>query len=219
MDDTAAAPAAPPAARAPLTPFQALGLALAGGLLVGFTTSFAQGWLPDALSSMANSGGSWSLAAFLLALLGPRRWVSVVIGALALAAMVAGYDLASMLRGYGVAIFYTLFWGTAAVTIGPLLGWGADAVRHRTWWAPVGAGLMSGVLVGEGANGLLRLLETTSPVYWSLSVGAGLALLGWACVRRLRGAGPVLVAVASAAVMAGIVLGVYAGADALLNPV
>lgn len=216
MDDTAAAPAAPPAVRAPLTPFQALGAALAGGLLVGFLTSFAQGWLPDALSSMANSGGSWSLAAFLLALLGPRRWVSVAIGALALAAMVLGYDLASMLRGYGVAVFYTLFWGAAAVTIGPLLGWAADAVRRRTWWAPVGAGLMSGVLVGDGANGLLTLLETTSPVYWSLSVGAGLVLLGWACVRRLRGAGPVLAAVATTAVMAGVVLGVYAGSNALL---
>ncbi|RCV47687.1 DUF6518 family protein, partial [Marinitenerispora sediminis] len=125
-----------------------LAAAASGGAVVGVLTSFGQGWLPGALSSLANSGGSWSLAAFLLALLGPRRWVCVASGALALAAMVLGYDLASLLRGYAVSGVSTGFWLTAALTVGPLLGWGADAVRRRPRLAPWGAGAMGGVLVG-----------------------------------------------------------------------
>lgn len=112
--------ATPPAATA--SPLPALGIALAGALLIGFLTSFAQGWLPAPISSLANASGSWSLAAFLLALLGRRMWVSVGIGVLALVAMVIGYDLASILRGLGISPFYTLFWGAAAVTVGPCWG-------------------------------------------------------------------------------------------------
>lgn len=207
--------ASPPAATE--SPLPALGIALAGALTVGFLTSFAQGWLPAPVNSLANSGGSWSLAAFLLALLGRRMRVSVAIGVLALVAMVVGYDLASMLRGFGVSPFYTLFWGTAAVTIGPLLGWSAHVLRHRSRWAPAGAGIMAGILVGDGANGLLTVLETTSPVYWTLSILAGLALLVWACVRRFPGVRPVLAAVATTALVAGALCGVFAAANHFLN--
>lgn len=104
MDSTATSPAAT------ASPLPALGIALAGALLIGFLTSFAQGWLPAPISSLANASGSWSLVAFLLALLDRRMWVSVGIGVLALVAMVLGYDLASILRGSGVSPFYTLFW-------------------------------------------------------------------------------------------------------------
>ena len=43
-------------------------------------------------------------------------------------------------------------------------------------------GAVSGVLVGEGIFGLTVIANTTSPVYWTLSVLAGLAILvvvGW----------------------------------------
>lgn len=207
--------ATPPTATA--SPLSALGIALAGALLIGFLTSFAQGWLPAPISSLANSSGSWSLAAFLLALLGRRMWVSVGIGVLALVAMVLGYDLASTLRGFGVSPFYTLFWGAAAVTVGPLLGWSAHMLRHRNRWAPVGVGFMAGILVGDGANGLLTVLETTSPVYWTLSILGGLALLVWACARRFPRARPVLTAVATTVLVAGLICGVYATAHHLLS--
>ena len=62
-------------------------------------------------------------------------------------------------------------------------------------------------------NGLLTVLESTSPVYWTLSVLAGLVLLVWACVRRFPGVRPVLAAVATTALVAGAICGVFATAN------
>ncbi|GAB3208629.1 hypothetical protein GCM10027294_19870 [Marinactinospora endophytica] len=201
---------APPAA-SPLASIAALALTVVGGVAIGVLTSFGQGWLPSALNSLANSAGSWSVAALLLALLAPRRWAAVVAGVLALAAMMAGYDLASVLRGFSVSAGVTLFWVTAAVVVGPFLGLTAHALRFRTAFAPYGVGLLSGVLVGEGAYGLLYILATTSGVYWAGSIAAGSALLAWGCVWRFRDARSILAAVAVAAVTAVAFVVVYSG--------
>lgn len=175
---TTSAPASPSALLAPL------GAAVGAGLLTGFLTSHAQGMLPHGLAPLANSAGSWSLVAFLLGMLSPRPWVSAIAGALSLAAMVLGYDIASVLRGFAASPGATVFWLTAAALVGPVLGWGGSTLRLRSRPAPLAAGAMGGVLVGEGAYGLLYIADTTSPVYWSCSVAAGAAFLGWAAVRR-----------------------------------
>lgn len=44
--------------------------------------------------------------------------------------------------------------------------------------------ILSLVLVSEGAFGLVELLGSTSPVYWTLEVVAGAAFLAAAIVRR-----------------------------------
>jgi hypothetical protein len=193
------------------SPLVPLATAALGGLAVGALTSFAQGWLPFALQSLANSSGSWSAAAFLPALLAKRRWVGVVAGVLALAAMVLGYDLASVLRGYSASVGMTLFWLTAAVTVGPVLGLGAESLRRRGAFAPWGVGVLCGVLIGEGVYGFLYILETTSPVYWALSITGGGALLVWACLLRFPGVRPVLTAVADTALTATAFVVVYSG--------
>ncbi|GAA4943667.1 hypothetical protein GCM10023224_28080 [Streptomonospora halophila] len=186
-----------------------LATAVGGGLLVGCLTSYGQGLLPSALAPLANSAGSWSLIAFLLAMRGPRPWLCMLAASLSLAAMVLGYDLASVLRGYAASPVATAFWLTAAVVVGPVLGWGAATVRRRSGLAPAAIGAMSGVLVGEGVYGLLYIADTTSPLYWSGSVAAGTALLAWACVRRFPDPRSILLGTAATALTAAAFVGVY----------
>ncbi|WP_017569947.1 DUF6518 family protein [Nocardiopsis halotolerans] len=188
-----------------------LATAVGVGLVVGYATSYGQGLLPDALSSLANSSGSWSLVAFLLGMLARRPWVSAIVGVLSLAAMVLGYDLASIVRGYGVATSMTAFWLTAAVVVGPFLGWGGNAVRWRTRLTPLAVGAMSGVLVGEGAYGLAYIADTTSPVYWSGSIAVGVAFLVWGGVRRFPDARSLLLASGTTALVAAAFVLVYSG--------
>ena len=91
-----------------------------------------QGVLPSELGSLANSAGSWSLAAFLLALVDRVPWRGAILGALALAAMVVGYAVVTQVRGFPVSTRLVVFWGLAAVTVGPALGVGAAWTRGPT---------------------------------------------------------------------------------------
>ncbi|MFC3996968.1 DUF6518 family protein [Nocardiopsis sediminis] len=205
-----------PHERATRSPLAYLGAALAAGLLVGLATSFGQGLLPDHLNSLANSSGSWSLIAFLVATACPRPRVAAAMGVLALLAMVAGYDIASGLRGYATSLGASAFWLVAAVAVGPFLGLGGSAVRTRSQFAPAAIGAMSGVLVGEGAYGLTVIADTTSPPYWWGSIAVGAGMLGWAIVRRFPAWRPALVATGVTALIAGGFVAAYTAAPLLL---
>jgi hypothetical protein len=50
----------------------------------------------------------------------------------------------------------------------------------------IGAGGIAGLLIGEGAYGLLYIADSTYPPYWWAEIGLGLALLTWTATRRLR---------------------------------
>jgi hypothetical protein len=109
----------------------------AAGFVLGILTSYAQGWLPSEMGSLANSSGPWALVPFGLALLG-RSWRSAsLFGALALAALLAGYVAGSDIRGYATGHSLVLFWGAAAIVVGPLLGLGAH-------WVKTGRGVAAG---------------------------------------------------------------------------
>jgi hypothetical protein len=193
-----------------------LGLVAAAALALGALTSYAQGVLPHGLAPLANSSGSWSLAAFLLAAIARDGRTAAAAGPVALLMMVLGYDLGSLLRGFDPSLPFTAFWLAAAVVVGPFLGLGGHAVRHGTRLAPLGAGAMSGVLVGEGVYGLLTIAGTTSPVYWTGSVVAGVALLAWAVAARFPRVRPALTAAATCAVTAALFVVVYRIAPSVL---
>lgn len=204
------APALPSAAvRSGLGP---TALAAGGGLLVGAVTAYAQGSLPDDVSSLANSCGPWVLAAFLLALPSPRAAVAAVGGAVALAAMTWGYYAADLYRGYPASSAHVLFWLAAAAAIGPVAGASAFWLRTRTpRLAALGAGGLAGLLVGEAGYGLTYIADTTSPVFWTLEMLLGVALLGlgMARVRRVALPDPFL-ALMTAATVALVFPAVYA---------
>lgn len=163
--------------------FAAAAWVAAGGVIVGVLTSIGQGVLPDVLAPMANSAGSWCLAAFALAALavGPTNrpaWLGAVLGALALFAMVIGYALASEVSGHAAGTRLVLFWGAAAVVVGPAVGIAAAWFRGGSSRAAVAAGVIAGILVGEAIYGLTFIAATTPVVYWAgqLVIGVGVAV-------------------------------------------
>jgi hypothetical protein len=182
------------------------------GLALGVLTAYGQEWLPREVGSLANSSGSWALAAFLLALLATGPRVAAACGALALLALLAGYVLGAGLRGYPSGSTLIVFWGLATVFVGPFLGLGAHWVRWgRRTLAALGAGGMGGVLVGEGVYGLAYIADTTYPPYWWGQIAVGVALLCAIAVGRLRSPPLVALSVAVGLVVAAAFVGVYSG--------
>ena len=98
-------------------------------LALGALTALGQQYLPDQLRSLAKGAGSWSLAAFLLALRARRPGSAAACAALALVGLVAGYYATNELRGYPASLTYVAFWTSAAVLVGPVLGLAASWLR------------------------------------------------------------------------------------------
>jgi len=164
--------------------------AVGAGLAIGIATSIGQGLLPDGLAPLANSSGAWCLCAFALALLerNPRR--AALVWFASLVAMLAGYALASELRGYAVGTSMFVRWGVAAAIAGPALGVGAawlrgpDPLRAAAGIAPI-----AGILLGEGLYGLTVVAATTPAGYWVGEVTVGVVLVVLAAVRIRNGPG------------------------------
>ena len=177
-------------------------VAAAVGVALGVATAYGQFWLPSELASLANSSGSWSLVAFVVALRARTPRIAALCGALALAGLLAGYVLGAEARGDPSSRSLMVFWGLAALTAGPVLGLSAHwCARAGDRLVAVGAGVMSGVLVGEGVWALASVADTTYPPYWWAEIVVGLVLLA-AVTRRLTGASVVLAVVVTAGVAA-----------------
>lgn len=187
-------------------------VAVVVALALGALTSSAQGWLPEQVASLANSAAPWCAVAFLLALPARSARSAAAIGALVLGALVAGYYLTSDLRGFGVSTRAVAFWVAAAVVAGPVLGLAAHLVRRgEGLLAGAACGVPAGLLVGESLYGMLFVAATTSPTYWVVEVVAGVVLLVVLAAARLRRRTEVAAAVLTAALVAGVVLGLLAG--------
>ncbi|MXG88899.1 DUF6518 family protein [Nocardioides flavescens] len=199
-------------ARSTRSSLLAVALVAVASLLVGALTSWAQGVLPDALASFANSPSGWTLlTAALVAAARPSLGWGALSGVVSFVALVLGYTLASELRGL---TYDPTLWGAVGVVAGPFVGVAAAAVvGRRPRWAALGAGALSGVLIADGLYGLTVVADTTSPVYWTACLVAG-ALVVLATVARLRTPAAVgLVLVTTAAAVGVLRLG-YAALNA-----
>lgn len=167
-----------PAARAA----RSAAVVVGGSLLLGALTSWAQGVLPDALASFANSPSGWTvLTALLVGTVRPSLPAGAVLGAASFVCLVLGYTVASELRGLS---YDPVLWSVVGVVAGPFVGAAAAAVvGRRPLRAALGAGALAGVLVADAFYGLSVVADTTSPVYWTLCLLAGLALLVVTAVR------------------------------------
>ena len=180
-----------------------IAIVTAGGFAVGMLTSFGQAVLPFEMASLANSAGAWSLAAFLLCLCNAVPSRGLLLGFLALAGMLAGYFVATELRGFPTGRSLVLFWGVAAIVVGPVLGVGAAWVRGtERRRVAAGAAAIAGILVGEGAYGLTIVAGTTSPVYWALQVVLGLGIVIGLSATRLREPASIALCIVLTAVVA-----------------
>ena len=179
---------------------------VAGGLVLGAATSWAQGVLPDALESFANSPSGWTLLTVLMVgVVRPPVALGAVLGVLSFVSLVLGYTVASEVRGLSYDPHDAPEEGVVA---GPFVGAAAAALvgRHVIGTA-LGAGALAGALIADGIYGLTVVAGTTSPVYWVLCLVGGVALVGVVAVRlRTRVAVVTLLAtavVATAVLSAG----------------
>jgi hypothetical protein len=180
----------------------ALAVSAVAGLTLGVLTQLGQSRLPEALHSLVNSAAPWVLVAFAVALLGRTGPVAGVCAVLSLAASEIGYVATAATEGYGSAPTTVVFWLSAALFFGPLVGLAAYFWRTRaTPWGGLGGGLVAGFVGGEGLAAYLTVRGTTSGAYWIAQVLVGLALLafvgrrtsfGWAMAAFAIGVGLLL---------------------------
>ncbi|MCE0536362.1 DUF6518 family protein [Kineosporia rhizophila] len=171
----------------------------------GALTSYAQGFLPDSLSSFANSASGWTLVTVLLIWsVRARPVLAAMLGAAAFVLLTVGYSAASAVRG--LTYDPTLF-SIVGLVVGPFVGIATAWLRERDLRAALATATLSGIALGEAVYGLTVVSQSTSPVYWTLSGLAGLALLGGMVTRRLQGSVDITLALGlTAVVTAGFVL-------------
>ncbi len=176
----------------------ATAIALLGGLLLGGVTSYGQTYLPDAVRSFANSAGGWTVLAFLLIRFGRARLLLAgVLGIVAFEALVEGYRLVSGWRGFFYARPFGGIFSLIGLVAGPVLGVSASLTRYGSRpWRLLGFTPLAAVLLGEGCYGLAVVGGSTSPVYWSLQIGAAVLIIAVAAARIRPGTRVVALAVA-----------------------
>ncbi len=177
-------------------------LCAVGGAAVGVLTSLAQGGvLPAAIASLANSAGAWTAAAFLLALPNRRPRLGLLLGPIALAAMLAGYDLATLARGFAVSSSTIVFWGLAVVVVGPVLGVGAAWARGaEPRRVALGVAPLAGILIGEAVYGVTVVADTTDVRYWIGQAIVGVVAVAWVGARTRSPSATLLCGVCAGAI-------------------
>jgi hypothetical protein len=178
------------------------------GAAVGVATSFAQADLSGNWASLANAASPWLVAPFVAGAVLANRGAAIGAGLMACLVEVAGYYVATPLRGFPVAHNEIAFWTACAVFGGPTFGWAGWAWRHGTARIrPAGAAMPAATFLGEAIGayairlhflgdailfaviGLLQLSAAT------LQSSTRRALVGWTLTLTVLGAvlyGPLL---------------------------
>jgi hypothetical protein len=167
----------------------ALVIAAGGSLVVGGATSLGQQYLPPSVTSFANSAGGWSMLAFLLVWLGRARpWFAWFLGIVAFEGLVEGYGIVSAWRGYFYEDPFSGIFSLIGLLAGPLIGVAASLARYgNRLWSVLAVTPLSAVLLGEGVWGLRTVLDSTSPVYWTIQIVLAAGFLAVAIVARRAG--------------------------------
>ena len=187
-----------------LSPIVGLSAAIAAGVLVGALTAYGQGWLGDSTTSLANSAGPWSLAAFVAARCNRPVLPAMVAAMLTLACCELGYALANEFRGGSNSTSTVTFWLAAAVLAGPPIGIAAAWSTRRGPHRSVGFAVIGGVLVGEGLYGWTTVAATTDWRYWAVESLIGMIVVSVGAARS-RSPRHVLAAVATGTLTATVV--------------
>jgi len=185
----------------------------AAAFLLGGLTSYGQLLLPPEFASLANSASGWAIPTAVLVYVSARGYAEAALGgAAAFVALTLGYAFTSAIRGIE---FDPVTWAVIGAVTGPVVGAAAFAVRREVWPAVVGAGLLAGVLVGEGVYGLTVIADTTRPAYWWVVASLGASLLAVVAVR-LRSVVPALAMLGIAATVAAGFLIAFTALPSLL---
>jgi uncharacterized protein DUF6518 len=186
--------------------FVLLTAAVWGGL-----TSLGQQYLPDDLRSLANASGPW-LAVVMgsIFVARPRPAIAIILGVLGFIVMNEAYGTVSRWRGYFYGGGLSSMWNQIALVVGPVAGIAATWLRSsRELLVALGAAAAAAVLIGEGMYGLTVVSDTTSPVFWSIELAAGVCLVAVTAVLRIRNIAAICVLVAASALGAALFYTVY----------
>lgn len=175
--------------------------AIGGGL-----TAPAQEYLSAQLGSLANASGTW-LAVVMGSILvaRPRLVLAIILGIVGFVVMNESYGLVSRWRGYPYAGGLSSVWNRLAFGVGPVVGVASTWLRSsRPVLVALGAAAPAAVFVGEGLYGLTVIAATTSPVFWTIELVAGVIVVVLAVVLRLRRVGAASVLLAATGVGAAL---------------
>ena len=178
------------------------------GAAVGVGTSFAQADLPGSWASLANAASPWLVVPSVAGALSVRRGVAIASGFLACGMQVAGYYIASALRGFPVAHSEIAFWAACALIGGPAFGWAGWAWRRGTARTrPAGTAMLPATFLSEAIGAYVIRLHYRGDAILFAGIGllfllsasclttASRALLSWTLVLTVGGVviyGPIL---------------------------
>jgi Family of unknown function (DUF6518) len=193
---------------------------LAVAALVGQLTPIGERVLPESLSSMANSSGSWAM--IVIACVYFSRLTGWRAAALALSAFVVMdvcfYAVFDLLGGY-YPHHYLTFWVVVAICIGPLVGLCASWLRStRPRLLEIAVAAPSAILVGEGVFMLVRL-PGVSVLYSVASIVIGVAMFGLLAAYFLRRPSRVVMSLVTSAIAASAFFAIYSLLPLVLDKV
>lgn len=195
---------------APREAVRAALIVLATAAVWGGLTSFGQQYLPDELRSLANASGPWfTVVMASIVVARPRLGLAIILGALGLIVMNEAYGVVSRWRGFPYGGGLTSIWNLIAVVAGPAAGIAATCLRSsRAMLVALGAAAPAAVFIGEGLYGLTVIRDTTSPVFWSVELAAGIALVA-VTAFRVRTMASIGVLIGATAFGAALFYGAY----------
>jgi hypothetical protein len=189
-------------------------VAVVSGVALGVGSLLAVDLLPHPLNLIGTLGGPWLSVAFAVGSLGRSRAIGALAGLLAMASAVAAYYLtrdvtnASAPGGVtvgGEAINYLVIGLLAGMAMGFL---GAAWRRDRSRWRAGAPGLLAGALGAEVIVLVVRSWTGLELVYAVVQGGAAVALALLLPGHALGGVAALVIAVASAVVVGGLILAV-----------
>lgn len=190
----------------PRQAFRATLIVLVTAAVWGGLTPFGQQYLPDELRSLANAAGPWfAVVTAAIVVARPAIGLAIILGVLGLIVMNESYGVVSRWRGFPYGSGLGSIWNIIALGVGPAAGIAATWLRSsRPILIALGASAPAAVLIGEGLFGLTIVKETTSPVFWSIELGAGIAVIVVAVVTSVRTLPGIGVLVGASALGAGL---------------
>ncbi len=179
---------------------------VAAGVILGILTQIGQGALPDdAAALLANSGGAWLVAAFVVGALMSSAGRAATAGAATLvAASFTYYEAVDLFEQVSSGHRGALIWSAAGVVTGPVFGAAGFWARHSTRGRPAAVALVGGVLIAEAMHLLWWVGVDTLRGVAAVELAIGAVVLAWAL--RLAGTrrAPEVLGVAAAAWIAAL---------------
>ncbi|GAB3270845.1 DUF6518 family protein [Kineosporia babensis] len=119
--------------------------------ILGAATSYAQGFLPSSVNSLANSHTGWALITVVLIwAVRARPVLAAMLGAGSFVLLTVGYTFGAAIRGY---TYDPSFYSLIGLIAGPFIGLAAAWLRERDLRGALATATLTGIAVSESFVG------------------------------------------------------------------